>query len=51
MNHDLIVTRSKANSNIDEFLSDSLDSSSSNNLTEFEQDQDIENLDNLTEFE
>ncbi|CAG8729420.1 21320_t:CDS:2, partial [Racocetra persica] len=51
MNHDPIVTHSKANSNIDESSSDSLDSSSSNNLTEFEQDQDIKNLDNLTEFE
>ncbi|CAG8506595.1 5939_t:CDS:2 [Dentiscutata heterogama] len=57
MNRDPIVTRSKANSNIDESSSDSLDSSSSSNeqepdnFDEFQVTQDIESPDNLTEFE
>ncbi|CAG8737996.1 14950_t:CDS:1, partial [Cetraspora pellucida] len=56
MNHDPIVTCSKANLNIDEFSSDSLDSSSSSNeqepdnFDEFQVTQDIESPDNLTEF-
>ncbi|KAF0525867.1 hypothetical protein F8M41_014295 [Gigaspora margarita] len=42
MNCDPIVTCSKINSNINEASYDELDSSSSNNLIEFEQNQETE---------
>ncbi|CAG8844789.1 37542_t:CDS:1, partial [Gigaspora margarita] len=58
MNRDPIVTRSKANSNISEASYNELDDSSSSsneqesdNFNELEVTQDIENLDNMIEFE
>ncbi|KAF0544250.1 hypothetical protein F8M41_002915 [Gigaspora margarita] len=57
MNCDPIVTHSKINSNINEASYDELDSSSSSNEQEsdnfnkLEVTQEIENLDNLIEFE
>ncbi|CAG8840127.1 27998_t:CDS:1, partial [Gigaspora margarita] len=57
MNCDSIVTCLKVNSNINKSLYDELDSSSSSNeqesdnFNELEVTQEIENLDNLIEFE
>ncbi|CAG8838321.1 35013_t:CDS:2, partial [Gigaspora margarita] len=57
MNRDPIVTHSKINSNINKALYNELDSSSSSNeqesdnFDELEVTQEIENLDNLIEFE